>query len=373
MRIGILGGTFDPMTEAHEAIVKKVLDDGVVDKVVVMPSVVEYHRVGVEPWLTLNERRSVLENRVGNLLSAGYNVTCDFSEYSVPECIGDEHAHDYRIGRRFYHMLVPWLSSEDSVHVIIGVDQYNKFKTWFMWDEILKRAGLIVVEGRGIKVDVSLGIPARFVQISDRYDDVSATSVRRRYRGTPNALERYIGRLQPAPEDILVKRTPIFDLVEKYEVKKGFRPVGIVAPDWVMAVARHNGRYLMVRQTRYGTMKKYDEFVCGQVEKGENPVQAACRELCEETGLRSFAAPVNLGSYDTNPAFMSNKIHLFLFELDDWAVNGMKEQTLDEHESIEVVWMDEEEVVNGCGAMPAYKALAIAKVDAYDRISGKDR
>ena len=58
MKIGIFGGTFDPFTEAHAAIVAKLLgatgnrfDKPLVDKVVVAPTIVEYHREGKIPWL----------------------------------------------------------------------------------------------------------------------------------------------------------------------------------------------------------------------------------------------------------------------------------------------------------------------------------
>ena len=51
MKIGIFGCTADPFTIAHKAIVEKVLDEDLVDEVLIVPTIVTYHRVGKTAWL----------------------------------------------------------------------------------------------------------------------------------------------------------------------------------------------------------------------------------------------------------------------------------------------------------------------------------
>ena len=56
-------------------------------------------------------------------------------------------------------------------------------------------------------------------------------------------------------------------------------------PDWVNIIAiDENGQYVMERQFRYGLGKTCYEIAAGVIEKGETPLEAAKRELSEETG-----------------------------------------------------------------------------------------
>ena len=56
-------------------------------------------------------------------------------------------------------------------------------------------------------------------------------------------------------------------------------------PDWVNIVAiDKEGKMLLVRQYRHGLQRTGYELVAGVLEKDENPMEAAKRELLEETG-----------------------------------------------------------------------------------------
>ena len=83
-------------------------------------------------------------------------------------------------------------------------------------------------------------------------------------------------------------------------------------PDWVNVIAIDKaGRFIMEKQYRHGMQRMSYELPCGVMEKGETPLEAAKRELLEETGytggkwqLLMEAAP--------NPGSMSNMQHCFL-------------------------------------------------------------
>ena len=57
-------------------------------------------------------------------------------------------------------------------------------------------------------------------------------------------------------------------------------------PDWVNTIAiTKEGEFIFVRQYRYAIGKTVNELCAGVIEKGEDPMVAAKRELMEETGF----------------------------------------------------------------------------------------
>lgn len=144
--------------------------------------------------------------------------------------------------------------------------------------------------------------------------------------------------------DELLLHTPIFDVLRRAEVEAGFKPIAVKAPDWVSVCVQKDGKWLVTKQLRFGTMRDVIEFPCGCVEEGEAPVFAAARELAEETGYAVDIRDIErLGSLATNPGFMTNKMHYFFVDLD--AV-PYKQQSLhlDEHEHLTTSWIDPSEL-----------------------------
>lgn len=94
------------------------------------------------------------------------------------------------------------------------------------------------------------------------------------------------------------------------KVEKEF--VVIHAPDWVNVVAlTRAGELVLVRQFRYGIDDFSLEIPGGIVDGGEDPLDAAVRELREETGYAG-SRPRLLGSVHPNPAMQDNCCHLVL-------------------------------------------------------------
>ncbi len=86
------------------------------------------------------------------------------------------------------------------------------------------------------------------------------------------------------------------------------------APSWVNVIARTlDGRVLLVRQWRYGIGAPTLEIPGGMVEAGEDPRDAAGRELFEETGYRAGRLTY-LGEVEPNPAFITNRCFTFVAE-----------------------------------------------------------
>lgn len=109
--------------------------------------------------------------------------------------------------------------------------------------------------------------------------------------------------------------------------------------DWAVIVpVTKEGKLVLVKQYRVGTQDVGYEFPGGALEKGENAMEGAIRELAEETGYEGKFS--TLCEMAPNPAFMDNTCYLYLAE--DCVRTG--ELNLDPFEDLEPVEFSLEEV-----------------------------
>ena len=87
--------------------------------------------------------------------------------------------------------------------------------------------------------------------------------------------------------------------------------------DWIQVAAFVNDggkkKIVMVNQFRFGEQKRSWEFAGGVIDKGESPLEAAKRELWEETGYTGKRAKV-IACFSPNPAIMNNKSYVVVIE-----------------------------------------------------------
>ena len=78
----------------------------------------------------------------------------------------------------------------------------------------------------------------------------------------------------------------IVDEIEYDSGNKGIREVAIHPGGAVIIAIKENGRIIMVRQFRYPLQKVILELPAGKLDKNEDPMVCARRELEEETGYK---------------------------------------------------------------------------------------
>lgn len=103
-------------------------------------------------------------------------------------------------------------------------------------------------------------------------------------------------------------------------------------PGAVVIVPVEDDHLLMVRQPREAVEEYTLELPAGKLDRGEDPLECARRELAEEVG-RAASSWRDLGGFYTAPAILTEFIHCFLAT----GLTPASGAAADEDEAIEVV------------------------------------
>lgn len=98
-----------------------------------------------------------------------------------------------------------------------------------------------------------------------------------------------------------------------------------------------DGRIVLVRQYRYAVQKELLEIPAGTLEKGEEPLDCARRELKEETGFKAGKI-VKLMCCYTAPGYSNEQIHFYKATQ---LLKVNKKTALNEFINVEIVNLDD--------------------------------
>jgi len=118
---------------------------------------------------------------------------------------------------------------------------------------------------------------------------------------------------------------------------------------------------VLIRNRRYAVGEVLIELPAGTLEKGEDPINCAGRELLEETGyLARRLKPMR--SFYSSPGILTEKMHVFIaYDLE------LKRQALEADEEIEVVCATLGEAVEMIHQGEIVDAKTIAAILLYER------
>ncbi len=165
-KVGIFGGTFDPIHNGHLITAQSVREMRKLDKIIFIPSFVSPHKADV--------KSSSPEHRLNMIKLATEEVDFfDFSEYEIKKGGISYTVDTLREFKEIY----------DELEFIIGYDNIFKFNSWKNPDEIVKLTKILVLRRKS-----SLPPPhhdkyvesALFVQT--RGIEISATDIRVRVK-----------------------------------------------------------------------------------------------------------------------------------------------------------------------------------------------
>lgn len=154
-----------------------------------------------------------------------------------------------------------------------------------------------------------------------------------------------IGKWRLVNSDYLIRRpwlTARRDTVELPDGRINDEFYILEYPTWVNVIAiDKDGRFVMVEQFRHGLGDVYTELCAGVAEEGEEPINAAKRELLEETGYTGGTWSL-LNKISQNPSTCTNYTYCFLAE----GVEKTDSQHLDATEDVNVKLLSEQEVLD---------------------------
>lgn len=131
MKVGILGGTFDPIHNAHIKIAQEALKQFELDKILIMPTPYPPHKD--KERIASNFHRA---NMVKLAISPFDRI--EFSDFEL-------NSHDVTYTADTLHMLKE-LHPENVYYFILGSDSIASFMSWYRPDVILKFAKIIAVK-----------------------------------------------------------------------------------------------------------------------------------------------------------------------------------------------------------------------------------
>lgn len=211
-RVAIFGGTFDPFTIAHREICREAIDKLYIDKLYVIPTVVDYHRQGKDKWLDDSTRITVAKRM---LWSLGYKYLDKWKindhEIRLKRLCEASNASLYNEvikPRRFIHTLLDFKARhpDSSITLILGSDSVKNLPSWHKWESIFENIDdLVMVQGRdGETISVPEEISRRFpwskapdiIDLPSPLEDISATRIRAKYRCNPEyGLFQYVSEV----------------------------------------------------------------------------------------------------------------------------------------------------------------------------------
>ncbi len=162
MRIGVFGGSFNPVHKGHVLLAHNVLLSGVVDELWFI----------VSPHNPLKTKESLMDSqaRLDKVRRATEHIEGVFVsdvEFTLPQP-----SYTYLTLRKLQQ-----LRPHDEFVLIIGADNWHCFNSWKEHDEILSRYQIVIYPRSGYSIDEN-SLPENVTYLDMPLYDVSSTQVR---------------------------------------------------------------------------------------------------------------------------------------------------------------------------------------------------
>lgn len=182
-KIGIYGGTFDPIHHAHLILARAALEKLALDEVIFVPAALSPHKVDATPT-TASVRVEMLR---AALLGEAQFCLDEIELQRPPPSYAIETIEELK--RRYV---------DDEIFYLIGSDNLSRLHTWHRFEELRRLVQFVVLE-RGAVAAVS-DYPT-----IQQHLDISATEIRNRV-----ASDRSIRYLVPPAVEEIIRRHRLY-------------------------------------------------------------------------------------------------------------------------------------------------------------------
>jgi nicotinate-nucleotide adenylyltransferase len=178
MRLGLFGGTFDPIHNAHLAVAREACDACALDQVWFVPNAVPPHKA-LGQQASWEDRFRMVE------------LACDADARFCASRIEDDPRKSYTI--HTLKAVRAQLTPADSLYFLIGADAFAEIRLWYRREEVFQLVEFIVVSRPGHEYEVPPG--ARVHRLESLQMNISSSDVRRRLEAGETDV--------PVPESVL--------------------------------------------------------------------------------------------------------------------------------------------------------------------------
>ena len=185
MRIGIFGGSFDPIHTGHAIIAHHIIGSGVIDQLWLMVSPINPLKVGKARLVSDADRLRMVEmvsRTLDGVETSAFEFTMPRPSYTIDTLNA--------LQAKF---------PDDEFYLVIGADNWQVFDQWRNSDEILAKYHLLIYPRLGYEVDIPVALRDRVTLVDAPIIELSSTMVRERLaRGlsaryyVPDAVLQYI-------------------------------------------------------------------------------------------------------------------------------------------------------------------------------------
>ncbi len=158
MRLGIFGGSFDPIHHGHLILARAALEELGLDRILFIPANMSPHKTETKP-ATAEDRLAMLKLAIEG--ETDFEV-CDLELHRPPPSYTVETLRELKNRH-----------ADDEFTLLIGADNVAKFETWREPDEIRRLANLAVLDRTGADAPHDWPVVRRLV-------DISSTDIRAR-------------------------------------------------------------------------------------------------------------------------------------------------------------------------------------------------
>jgi nicotinate-nucleotide adenylyltransferase len=166
MKIGIFGGSFNPIHSGHAIIAHHIISSGAVDRLWLMVSPVNPLKVGLEQQVADTDRLRMVEmvtRPLENVETSAFEFTMPKPSYTIDTLNA--------LQAKF---------PDDEFYLVTGADNWAIFERWRNSEEILAKYHLLVYPRLGYEVVIPEELRDRVTLVDAPIIELSSTAVRER-------------------------------------------------------------------------------------------------------------------------------------------------------------------------------------------------